>query len=65
MSPTTTPPATYTTDDGYTLHRTPEGWWTDGDLTFTACPACGRPWKPRLTAPRVPLTVRCACCQQP
>lgn len=27
------------------------------------CPACGMPWLPRLTAPRVPLDVRCACCQ--
>jgi hypothetical protein len=29
------------------------------------CPACGRPWTPTLTAPRVPLDIRCACCQQP
>lgn len=29
------------------------------------CPACGRPHDPsRIPPPRVPLTIRCACCCQ-
>ncbi len=33
--------------------------------TLTPCPACGQPWDAtKIPPPRVPLSIRCACCCQ-